>query len=101
MVVNATSVEEITKSFCYMVLLQIMGQPKYECIYKIHKLMMKNAATISTTSRGGAHGHLRLILTGQCYMQLMGVILCHQQILDQSLCNQEPSWAWKISRVYA
>eukprot|EP00957_Ditylum_brightwellii_P022958 1732993-Ditylum_brightwellii.AAC.1 len=76
MAVHMPSVEEITKNFCHTILPQIIGQPTYERIYKIHKLLMENAATMDTTVGGGAHGHLGLVLTGQHYLQLTGGKLC-------------------------
>eukprot|EP00957_Ditylum_brightwellii_P106836 8150585-Ditylum_brightwellii.AAC.1 len=76
MVVNAPSVEKITKSFRHTILPQIVGQPTYERIYKIHKLLMENTATMDTTVGGGAHGHLGLVLTGQHYLQLTRGKLC-------------------------
>eukprot|EP00957_Ditylum_brightwellii_P074028 5625006-Ditylum_brightwellii.AAC.1 len=46
---------------------------------------MENAATIDLTVRGGEHGHLILVLIGQCYLQLMWVNFAQSNNLGLNL----------------
>eukprot|EP00957_Ditylum_brightwellii_P026251 1985859-Ditylum_brightwellii.AAC.1 len=73
MAINAQPIDKITKAFMHPVLPRIVGKPTYKNLYEVHKLLMKNASTISSTIRGGNHGHIGLVLEAPKCLQLTGV----------------------------
>eukprot|EP00957_Ditylum_brightwellii_P136601 10417565-Ditylum_brightwellii.AAC.1 len=59
----APSVEDITKVFPQTFIPKIASEPDYKQLYKVHRHLMENAASINTTFGGGLHGHLGLVIT--------------------------------------
>ena len=68
--VKPTSVDNIVKKFPTKILPPIPGEPDYDCISQLNQLMYGNAATITTTLDGGAHGHVGLIMKAKIYVTL-------------------------------
>eukprot|EP00957_Ditylum_brightwellii_P163901 12478183-Ditylum_brightwellii.AAC.1 len=68
----APSVEVISKVFPQTFIPKIPGEPDYKQLYKVHRLLMENAASIDTIIGGGLHGHLALVITPARYLQLTG-----------------------------
>eukprot|EP00957_Ditylum_brightwellii_P034801 2637397-Ditylum_brightwellii.AAC.1 len=73
MAINVPLIDTITKSFPHPVLPSLVGQPTYETIYEVHKLIMENASVIPSTVGGGNHRHLALIIEAPKYLQVTGV----------------------------
>ena len=61
------NIDYATTNFEYPVLTRSHGIPTYESIRKIKNEMKANAASVPCDIGGGAHGHLRIILTRQEY----------------------------------
>eukprot|EP00957_Ditylum_brightwellii_P007305 554938-Ditylum_brightwellii.AAC.1 len=68
----APSVEDISKVFPQTFIPKIPGEPDYKQLYKVHRLLMENAALIDTMIGGGLHGHPGLVITPARYLQLTG-----------------------------
>jgi hypothetical protein len=56
------TVKEVIASFPHPILLTVQGEPDYQTIHAIQKLLQANARAIDTHLGGGALGHLRLIV---------------------------------------
>ena len=59
----ATSVKSLIKSFPHPSIPSIQGQPTYESITDVTRLLNANAASVQTDLGGGAHGHLVLTVS--------------------------------------
>eukprot|EP00957_Ditylum_brightwellii_P017533 1320746-Ditylum_brightwellii.AAC.1 len=62
MAINTPSIDKLIKALSHQVLPRNIGQPTYENLYEMHKLLMENASTIPSTIGGGNHGHLGLVI---------------------------------------
>eukprot|EP00957_Ditylum_brightwellii_P200423 15279332-Ditylum_brightwellii.AAC.1 len=67
------SVDSTTKNLLYLFLPKLVGKPNYEKLYELHKMLMANAASVSTRLGGGHHGHLALVISDATYRQTAGV----------------------------
>eukprot|EP00957_Ditylum_brightwellii_P009314 704768-Ditylum_brightwellii.AAC.1 len=67
MVINAPSINGITKLFPHQILPTIVGQPTYQTIYEVHKFLVEIASTIPSMIGGGNHGHLGLVIKASKY----------------------------------
>ena len=65
-----TSIDNIVAKFPTKILPPIPGEPDYDCISQLDKIMYGNAATLPTTLGGGAHGHVGLIMKATLYVTL-------------------------------
>ena len=65
-----TSIDDIVAKFLTIILPPIPGEPDYECISQLNQILYGNAATLSTTLVGGAHGHVGLIMKTTLYVTL-------------------------------
>eukprot|EP00957_Ditylum_brightwellii_P195338 14883266-Ditylum_brightwellii.AAC.1 len=74
MVRTAPSVEEIVNDFPQPTVPNVSGEPIYETIHIIHKILQENAVLVNSNAGGGAHGHLALVLTPGHYQQVTGHI---------------------------
>ena len=68
--VKPTSVDNIVAKFPTKILPLIPGEPDYDCISQLNKIMYGNAETLSTTLGGGANGHVGLIMKVTLYVTL-------------------------------
>eukprot|EP00957_Ditylum_brightwellii_P032356 2451018-Ditylum_brightwellii.AAC.1 len=68
----APSVKDITKFFPKTFIPKIAGEPNYNSLYEVHRLLMENVVLIKTTIRGGLHSHPGLVITPELYLQLTG-----------------------------
>jgi len=66
----ALSADDIVAKFPVKTLPIIQGAPDYETISSMMQALYGNAASLSTTSGGGAHGHIGLIMTPALYLTL-------------------------------
>ena len=66
----ALSADDIVSKFPVKTLPIIQGAPDYESISSMVQALYGNAASLSTTSGGGAHGHIGLIMTPALYATL-------------------------------
>ena len=57
------SADDIVSNFPVKTLPTIQGAPGYKSISAMTQALYGNAASLSTTSGGGAHGHIGLIIT--------------------------------------
>eukprot|EP00957_Ditylum_brightwellii_P043909 3329945-Ditylum_brightwellii.AAC.1 len=69
---TAPSTEETLADFLQPTLPKVSGEPTYETIHIIHKILQENAASINSNAGGGAHRHLALVLTPGHYHQVTG-----------------------------
>jgi hypothetical protein len=61
------TVEEVIASFPHPILPTVQGEPDYQTIHAIRKLLQANARAIDTHLGGGALGHLGLIFSDASY----------------------------------
>ena len=66
----ALSADDIVAKFPVKTLPIIQGAPDYETISSMMQALYGNAASLSTTSGGGTHGHIGLIMTPALYLTL-------------------------------
>jgi len=59
----ATSVKSLIESFPHPSIPSIQGQPTYESITEVTRLLNANAASVHTDLGGGSHGHLVLTVS--------------------------------------
>jgi phage gp36-like protein len=57
------TVEDVIASFPHPILPTVQGEPDYQTIHAIRKLLQENARAIDTHLGGGALGHLGLIVS--------------------------------------
>eukprot|EP00957_Ditylum_brightwellii_P078280 5951935-Ditylum_brightwellii.AAC.1 len=69
---KAPTVEEIINDFPHPTVPRITGEPTYDTIHTVHKILQENAASTHSNKGGGAHGHLALVLTPGHYQQVTG-----------------------------
>jgi hypothetical protein len=61
------SVEDVIASFPHPILPTVQGEPDYQTIHSIRKVLQANDRAIDTHLGGGALGHLRLIVSDDSY----------------------------------
>jgi hypothetical protein len=61
------TVEDVVASFSHPILSTVQGEPDYQTIHAIQKLLQANARAIDTHLGGGALGHLGLIVSDTAY----------------------------------
>jgi hypothetical protein len=61
------TVEDVVASFTHPILPTVQGDPDYQTIHDIWKLLQANARAIDTHLGGGALGHLGLIVADAAY----------------------------------
>eukprot|EP00957_Ditylum_brightwellii_P189927 14459074-Ditylum_brightwellii.AAC.1 len=64
---KAPTVEEILHDFLHPTVPKVAGEPAYESIHRIHKILQENAASVHSNLGGDMHGHLALVLTPAHY----------------------------------
>eukprot|EP00957_Ditylum_brightwellii_P075488 5737579-Ditylum_brightwellii.AAC.1 len=69
------TVEEIISDFPNPTVPKVTGEPTYEVVHTIHKILQENAASVHSNLGGGALGHLALVLTPGYYQQAVGHVL--------------------------
>eukprot|EP00957_Ditylum_brightwellii_P095019 7236029-Ditylum_brightwellii.AAC.1 len=74
---TAPSAEEIVSDFLQPTVPKVSGEPCYETIHIIHKILQENAALVNSNAVGGAHGHLAPVLTPGHYQQVTGHVFAH------------------------
>jgi hypothetical protein len=62
-----TTVEDVVASFPHPILPTVQGEPDYQAIHAIRKLMQAKSWEIDTHLGGGALGHLDLIFSNAAY----------------------------------
>eukprot|EP00957_Ditylum_brightwellii_P123169 9391011-Ditylum_brightwellii.AAC.1 len=65
-------VDNITKNFLHLLLPKLVEKPNYKKLYKLHKMLMANAASVSTSLGGGTNGHHALVVSDTTYRQTAG-----------------------------
>ena len=70
MAVKSQSVDDIVSKFPIKTIPRIDGEPTYESINEIMQMLYANAATLPTTTGGGTHGHIGLIMKPALYSTL-------------------------------
>jgi hypothetical protein len=61
------TIEDILASFPHPILPTVQGEPDYQTIHAIRKLLQANAREIDTHLGGGSLGHLGLIVSDAAY----------------------------------
>jgi hypothetical protein len=61
------TVEDVFASFTHPILPTVQGEPDYQTIHAIRKLLQANARAINTHLGGGSSGHLDLIFSDAAY----------------------------------
>jgi hypothetical protein len=64
------TVEEIIASFPHPILPTVQGEPDYQTIHAIRKLLQANSRAIDTHLGGGTLGHLVLIVSDASYAMI-------------------------------
>jgi hypothetical protein len=64
------TVEDVIASFPHPILPTVQGEPYYQTIHAIPKLLQANAREIDTHLGGGALGHLGLIVSDASYAMI-------------------------------
>ena len=93
--VKPTSVDDIVTKFPTKILPPIPGEPEYDCISELNKIMYGNAATLPTTLGGGAHGHVVLIMKATLYLTLLAT--AYVALNEPPLTPDVPSTATSAS----
>eukprot|EP00957_Ditylum_brightwellii_P107644 8212321-Ditylum_brightwellii.AAC.1 len=62
--------DKIKAKFLHPTLQRVDREPDYAVIYTLMQQLYKNAATISSSLGGGAHGHIGLIMEPTLYSSL-------------------------------
>jgi hypothetical protein len=57
------TVEDVIASFTHLILPTVQGEPDYQTIHAIRKVLQENARALDTHLVGGALGHLGLIVS--------------------------------------
>jgi hypothetical protein len=65
-----TTVEDVIASFPQPILPTVHGEPDYQTIHAIRKLLQANTRAIDTHLGGGALGHLGLIVSDASYAMI-------------------------------
>jgi hypothetical protein len=60
-------VEDVIASFPHLILPTVHGEPDYQTIHAIRKLLQANSRAIDTHLGGGGLGHLGLIVSDASY----------------------------------
>jgi hypothetical protein len=61
------TVEYVVASFPHPILPTVQGEPDYQTLHAIRKLLQSNARSIDTHLGGGALGYLGLIVSDSAY----------------------------------
>jgi hypothetical protein len=64
---NYVTVEDVIASFTHPILPMVQGEPDYQTIHSIRKLLQAKARAIDTHLGGGALGHLGLFFSDASY----------------------------------
>jgi hypothetical protein len=64
---KCTTVEDLIASFPHPILPTVQGEPDYQTIHAIRKLLQANSKAIDTHLGGGTLGHLGLIVSDALY----------------------------------
>eukprot|EP00957_Ditylum_brightwellii_P106495 8125055-Ditylum_brightwellii.AAC.1 len=67
---KAPTVEETINNFPNPPVPRITGEPTYDTIHAVHKILQENAAFVHSNKGGSVHGHLALVLTPVHYQQV-------------------------------
>jgi hypothetical protein len=67
---SLTSVDKILDSFPIQNVPPIIGEPTFESINNLHRVLKTNAASVPTALGGGVLGHLTLVLPAAEYANL-------------------------------
>jgi phage gp36-like protein len=62
-----STVEDVIARFPHTILPTVQGEPDYQTIHVIQKLLQANARAIDTHLGGGALGHLDIIVSEAAY----------------------------------
>jgi hypothetical protein len=67
---NYALVEDVIASFLQPILPTVQGEPDYQTIHAIRKLLQANARAIDTHLGGGSLGHLGLVVSDASYAMI-------------------------------
>jgi hypothetical protein len=70
---NYATVQDVIASFSHPILPTVQGEPDYQTIQAIRKLLQANARAIDTHLGGGALGHMVLIVSDASYAMVAPV----------------------------
>jgi hypothetical protein len=73
----ALSAEDIVAKFPIKTIPTINGEQDYETINNMVQTLYGNATSLATTTSGGAHGHIGLIMTPALYSTLTNTPCIH------------------------
>ena len=66
------TVDSVTESFPNPTVPKIEGEPTYQSIKNVEKVLLENAASVPSELGGGQHGYLGLILSDTKYHTITG-----------------------------
>jgi hypothetical protein len=67
---NYATVKDVIASFPHPILLTVQGEPDYQTIHAIWKLLQENSRAIDTHLGGGSLGNLGLIVSDASYAMI-------------------------------
>jgi hypothetical protein len=67
---TASTPDELIAGFPHSSLPKVTGEPKFEDLKVIHRLLNTNAMSVSSYVVGGRHGHLSIIMTNEEYFAI-------------------------------
>jgi hypothetical protein len=66
----ASTLDELIAGFPHSSLPKVTGEPAFEDLKLIRRLLNKNAMSVSSYVGGGRHGHLGIIMTNKEYFAI-------------------------------
>jgi hypothetical protein len=64
---TASTPDELIAGFLYSSLLKVTGEPTFEDLKVIRRLLNTNDMSVASYEGGGRHGHLGIIMTNEEY----------------------------------
>jgi hypothetical protein len=68
---TASTPDELIAGFPHSSLPKVTGEPKFEYIKAIRRLLNTNAMSVASYEVGGRHGHLGIIMTNEEYFSIV------------------------------
>jgi hypothetical protein len=67
---TASTLDELIAGFPHSSLPKVTGEPSFEDLKVIRRLLNTNATSVSSYVGGGSHGHLGIIMTNEEYFAI-------------------------------
>jgi hypothetical protein len=74
---TASTPDELIAGFPHSALPKVTGEPTFEDLKVIRRLLNTNAMSVSSYVGGWRHGHLGIIMTNEEYFAIAALLLSH------------------------